>query len=74
MFNATVIITFRKWGVFDWIHTYKPTWLKWYPECEFCYGFQLALIETFFAFFFAPSLQMLIVPFCAASLTYKLTS
>ena len=68
--NATILFSFNKWGVFDWIHTYKPTWLKWYPECFFCYGFHLALLEVPFIAIFAPSWGLLIVPLCCTSLTW----
>lgn len=73
LFNATVIITFRKWGVFEYIHTYKPVWLKWYPDCEFCYGFQLAVLESIAFCISSPSWLYIAVPLCCASLTYKLT-
>jgi hypothetical protein len=69
-FNATIIYTLNKWGFWNWVQTYKRGLMKWYPECFFCYGFHLAVIEIPIIVLFAPSWHLLYVPFCCASLTW----
>jgi len=70
--NATILFTLKKWGFFDWVHTYKPRWLMWYPECYFCYGFHLALIETLLILAFVQSWHLVYIPFASTSLTWVL--
>jgi hypothetical protein len=74
LFNATLIFSLRKWGWFEWYETYKPVWLKWVKQCVFCFGFRVAAVEIILLSFWVPSWFFIIIPFCAASLTFLIVS
>lgn len=67
--NATVIVTFLKWNLFDYFHRVKPRFLLWYPDCIWCYGFQLSALETIVYFCLNKHVSILLVPFVCTAFT-----
>lgn len=65
LFNTTLLLCLKKWGVIDWYTIHRKLWMP-KAECYLCLGYWFSLIEILFW----PDLtyEYLVVPFCSAAL------
>lgn len=66
---ATIILSFKKWGLFERYQVHAPQWLP-HEVCEFCVGFWISVnLTILYSIFFEPKIFYIAIPFACASLT-----
>lgn len=66
---ATIIITFKKWGVFDFYQVHRLAFMP-AEVCEFCVGFWISVVLTVLMSISTESnISYIAIPFVSASLT-----
>ena len=66
LLNTTIIHCASKWGYLEKYSAYRKKWMP-SADCYLCLSFWVTVAEVFAIAYTAPSLGLLLVPFCVAS-------